>query len=152
MILEISFLGLEKKTLEKYLQHLKNIKGSRTLAALMAIKRLSKEFRDITSLLPIYDDDKETMILSNVGPRIGLTGDPVNMFEWRGLMYGPKNTPYEGGIFVVDIQLPPDYPFKPPKSRLLTRICHPDFDSKGRQCFDIDKDQCNYSQENLRHY
>jgi ubiquitin-conjugating enzyme (huntingtin interacting protein 2) len=33
------------------------------------------------------------------------------------MIKGPVGTPYEGGIFKVDIQLPSDYPFVPPKVR-----------------------------------
>ena len=29
--------------------------------------------------------------------------------------FSQKDTPYEGGLFQIDIVLPPDYPYKPPK-------------------------------------
>eukprot|EP00962_Isochrysis_galbana_P001556 scaffold402_cov96-Isochrysis_galbana.AAC.3 len=38
-----------------------------------------------------------------------------NLLHWAGMIKGPVGTPYEGGIFKVDIQLPSDYPFVPPK-------------------------------------
>jgi len=28
---------------------------------------------------------------------------------------GPEGTPYDGGIFTIDIVFPPEYPFKAPK-------------------------------------
>lgn len=30
------------------------------------------------------------------------------------MIIGPKSTPYEDGLFVFDIMLPPEYPYKPP--------------------------------------
>ena len=33
---------------------------------------------------------------------------------------GPENTPYEGGTWIVKLEIPKDYPFKAPKITLLT--------------------------------
>ena len=53
---------------------------------------------------------------------------------------GPPDTPYEGGVFWIDVQIPPDYPWRPPKLRFLTRIYHPNIDSRGYICLDILED------------
>lgn len=34
---------------------------------------------------------------------------------------GPDDTPYAGGIFEVDINIPNDYPFSPPKMKFITK-------------------------------
>ena len=41
--------------------------------------------------------------------------DEGNLMHWKGTLKGPTGTPYEGGVFKIDIQLPSDYPFVPPK-------------------------------------
>ncbi|TFG04471.1 MAG: ubiquitin-conjugating enzyme E2 [Promethearchaeota archaeon] len=40
---------------------------------------------------------------------------------------GPKGTPYQGGLFRLEIKFPNDYPSKPPYMRLHTGIWHPNF-------------------------
>ena len=52
---------------------------------------------------------------------------------WRhlvGTITGPEGTPYEGGVFDVDILIPREYPFEPPKMKFITRIWHPNISSQ----------------------
>ncbi len=48
-----------------------------------------------------------------------------NTLHLKGYMKGPLNTPYEDGFFQLDILAPPDYPFKPPEIRFVTKVWHP---------------------------
>eukprot|EP01083_Nonionella_stella_P017933 50195_1 len=41
------------------------------------------------------------------------------------LLYGPDDTPYEGGVFDVKFTLPPEYPHKPPIVFFQTKVWHP---------------------------
>eukprot|EP01138_Halocafeteria_seosinensis_P005446 gb/GECG01005567.1/.p1 GENE.gb/GECG01005567.1/~~gb/GECG01005567.1/.p1 ORF type:complete len:207 (+),score=16.19 gb/GECG01005567.1/:1-621(+) len=67
------------------------------------------------------------------------SGDDTKL---RGFLIGPKDTPYEDGEFTVDIQIPEDYPFKPPKMKFETYVWHPNVSSQtGAICLDILKDQ-----------
>ena len=63
------------------------------------------------------------------------------MFHLLGGIEGPPDTPYEGGVFWLSIRIPKDFPFKPPRFRLLTRIYHPNIDHLGNICMDVLEDQ-----------
>jgi len=89
----------------------------------MSVKqRLYKEYEDIKKNAPN-----------------NLSAGPVNdnLFEWEGVILGPTETPYEGGIFKVNIHIPINYPFNPPVFIFKTRIYHPNINSSGHICLDI---------------
>ena len=65
-----------------------------------------------------------------------------NFRHWKGRIKGPIDTCYAGGIFDVDIVIPDDYPFKPPKIKFDTKIWHPNISSvTGAICLDMLKNE-----------
>jgi ubiquitin-conjugating enzyme E2 D/E len=92
----------------------------------MALKRINKELKEFTK-----------------DPPSNCSAEPEddNLFHWKATMIGPEDSPYQGGIFFLDIQFPNDYPFKPPKIHFITRIYHPNINANGGICLDILKDQ-----------
>lgn len=103
----------------------------------MESRRLQKEYEEIRKL---------GNAMSNP---YGIGADIVNgdMTHWKGMIKGPvgakqEGTPYDGGTFLIDIIIPPDYPYKPPKMKFETRIWHPNISSQtGAICLDILKDE-----------
>ena len=92
----------------------------------MALRRIEKELKSLTMEPP-----------SNCSA--GPVGD--DLFTWCATLIGPTGSPYENGIFYLDIKFPGDYPFKPPKVNFTTRIYHPNINNSGGICLDILKDQ-----------
>ncbi|OMJ70982.1 hypothetical protein SteCoe_30909 [Stentor coeruleus] len=72
---------------------------------------------------------------------ISASPDPSNPRYFHIQISGPITTPYEGGIFELELYLPDEYPMCPPKVRFLTKIYHPNVDRLGRICLDILKDK-----------
>ena len=76
-------------------------------------------------------------------PPANCSAGPVgeDIFKWQATIMGPGESPYEGGVFYLDICFPEDYPYKPPRVTFTTRIYHPNVNSQGGICLDILKEQ-----------
>ena len=83
------------------------------------MKRLKREFDTLETDAEIIDD---------------------NMFHWKIVIFGPENSAYYGGTFLVEINFPNEYPFDPPKVHFITKIYHPNIDDKGSICLSVLKD------------
>merc|ERR1711907_423132 len=64
-----------------------------------------------------------------------LCGD--NLFTWHVYVEGPKDTPYEGGVFKLLMTFPEAYPMEPPKLQFLSRFWHPNVYPDGKVCLSI---------------
>eukprot|EP00928_Gymnodinium_smaydae_P057134 TRINITY_DN4040_c0_g1_i1.p1 TRINITY_DN4040_c0_g1~~TRINITY_DN4040_c0_g1_i1.p1 ORF type:complete len:148 (-),score=29.67 TRINITY_DN4040_c0_g1_i1:135-578(-) len=92
----------------------------------MALKRIQKELTDLNNDPPAS---------CSAGP----VGD--DLFQWTATIMGPPDSPYQGGVFFLNINFPSDYPFKPPKVGFSTKIYHCNVNANGAICLDILKDQ-----------
>jgi ubiquitin-conjugating enzyme E2 N len=81
---------------------------------------------------------KETKKLES-DPIVGIYAIPVpeNPRYFNVSISGPKDSPYEGGLFKLQLYLPEEYPMVPPKCLFMTKIYHPNIDFLGRICLDI---------------
>merc|ERR1711912_71443 len=64
-----------------------------------------------------------------------------NLRYFKVIIAGPRDSPYEDGIFKLELFLEAEYPMTPPKVRFLTKLFHPNVDKLGRICLDILKDK-----------
>lgn len=86
---------------------------------------------------------KKELELFKADPPANCSAGPVgeDLFKWQATIMGPDKSPYENGVFYLDIAFPADYPYKPPRVTFNTRIYHPNINSQGGICLDILKEQ-----------
>jgi len=63
--------------------------------------------------------------------------DADDIFNWKVIIYGPIDTPYEGGIFKARMEFSRDYPTRAPKFRFESKITHPNIYVDGKVCISI---------------
>ncbi len=64
------------------------------------------------------------------------------MGKWDVTIVGPKSTPYQNGIFQLQMTFPPEYPFKPPTLLFITKVYHPNIKTEtGEICATIINDE-----------
>lgn len=80
-------------------------------------RRVAKELQDIQT-----DRDKSGVYAA--------PADGVSLKNLKGTITGPPDTPYAGGTFNIDIQIPDNYPFKSPSMKFETKIWHPNVSSQ----------------------
>ena len=82
--------------------------------------------------------EKELFYFKNK-PIDGVNAFPLNndLTEWECIIKGPKNSPYENGIFHLLLKIPSEYPLKPPILTFKTKIFHPNISNNGNICLDI---------------
>ena len=92
----------------------------------MSLRRIQKELNDL-----------------RLDPPANCSAGPVgeDLFRWEGVIMGPSESPYTGGVFKLSILFPVDYPFKPPHMQFTTKIYHPNINAAGLICLDILKGQ-----------
>ena len=115
------------------------------------IKGLCKHFKDsFTQSMARASRIKQELSRLNKSPPPGAqcwqVADKIDCLEANIL--GPAQTPYAGGVFKLEINLPEKYPYDPPKIRFINKIYHPNIDEGGRICLDILKVILNESDYN----
>ena len=85
-----------------------------------AINRIIQEFN-----LCVNDND-----LVSIGCNFGLENN--DYYTWRVTMSGPTNTPYEGGLFTINVIFPSDYPSHGPEFKFKNKIYHLNVDFKQK--------------------
>ncbi|XP_009601190.2 ubiquitin-conjugating enzyme E2 2 [Nicotiana tabacum] len=76
-------------------------------------------------------------------PPAGISGAPQdnNIMLWNAVIFGPDDTPWDGGTFKLTLQFSEDYPNKPPTVRFVSRMFHPNIYADGSICLDILQNQ-----------
>ena len=81
----------------------------------MASKRIQRELKDAVEVWKDYR-------ASDGGPAIWMNPNTDDLFNLEVYIHGPPDSLYEGGLFVLTILFPRDYPFSPPRAESFRGI------------------------------
>jgi len=94
------------------------------MSSSIGIKKLQEEYKKIR---------KEGILTTILGTAAPIKKD---FLHWRGNICGPKNTPYDKGIYYFEIKFTNEYPNKAPIDvQMRTKTYHPNiYSSNGHIC------------------
>jgi peroxin-4 len=101
-------------------------RGSKSSSS-SALKRLTREIQELRST------PNESCL--HLGPI-----NEEDLFQWEAVLKGPRDhsSPYAGGLWLLSISIPSNYPLVPPKITFKTQICHPNIHfSTGEICLTL---------------
>jgi len=87
----------------------------------MAARRIENELKDL---------ERDPPADCSAGPE-------EDIFNWKAVIFGPPDSPYQGGVFNLVIQFPVEYPFRAPHVHFTTPIYHPNINGSGHICLDV---------------
>lgn len=99
-------------------------------------------------------NDLKTIESSNTSEffSVGLINDDI--YRWEVVIFGPKDTPFESGMYRAELRFPINYPEEPPSFKFISPMWHPNIDKDGNVCISIlhksGNDDFGYEQLNER--
>ena len=72
-------------------------------------------------------------------PPTGVSASPTenDIMLWNAVIFGPDDTPFEGGTFRLTMEFSENYPNKAPVVKFVSKMFHPNVYNDGRICLDV---------------
>lgn len=77
-------------------------------------------------------------------PIPGISAEPLsghNIMVWQAVIFGPDDTPWEGGTFELRMTFSETYPADPPTVVFVSQMFHPNIYRDGKICLDLLQDK-----------
>lgn len=85
--------------------------------------------------MPLTEGDRVKKELDEVNATEDFSAEATtkDLSEWTATIKGPKGTPYEGGVFKLELQFPAAYGERAPQTFFITKVYHPNVDPNNIQ-------------------
>jgi len=98
-------------------------------------KRLLMELKQVAS--------GSSSVWVHSGEGVHIFPAPDSLRFWRALIEGPIGSPFQGGVFALNIVIPENYPFQAPCITFETPIYHCNVSDSGKICLNVLQDAWN---------